>query len=506
MTPSQRIVVNTTAQYTRTVINVCLSLYSTRLVLAALGQTDFGIFSVVAGVVSMLAFMTNALVTTTQRYLSFYHGKGDLAFVSHVFGNSLLLHILIGVCVFSVLGVLAYPIVYGMLNIDAGRETAAMFVYFSAIFILMLIFITAPFRALFIARENIVYISVIDVLDGVFRLLIAAFLVYFTSHDKLITYSVLLIGISLFNLLAFAGYALRHFAECHIPKWREFDKSFIKDLGGFAGWTVYSSGCVIIRNQGIAVLINVFCGAIGNAAYGIAQQVSGAVAFLSTSIVNAINPQIMSAEGQGNRARMLQLAEYESKYAFLLLSMISIPLIFEMETILRIWLTEVPEYAVSFCQLMLLAAIFDQLSIGLTSANQAIGQIKVFTLWFYSFKLFTLVGIGICLYVGVPVTTSLWCYVGMELFGSVLRLVLMKYQADINILQFIRNVCYRVIVPFITMAAISYVSVHYITIPYRFMITIILSALGGSIAIWFTSLQMTEKQSVYEIVRRIKRH
>ena len=214
----------------------------------------------------------------------------------------------------------------------------------------------------------------------------------------------------------------------------------------------------------------------------------------------------MSAEGQGNRARMLQLAEYESKYAFLLLSMISIPLIFEMETILRIWLTEVPEYAVSFCQLMLLAAIFDQLSIGLTSANQAIGQIKVFTLWFYSFKLFTLVGIGICLYVGVPVTTSLWCYVGMELFGSVLRLVLMKYQADINILQFIRNVCYRVIVPFITMAVISYASVHYITIPYRFMITIILSALGGSIAIWFTSLQMTEKQSMYEIVRRIKRH
>lgn len=504
MNSSQRIVVNTIAQYTRTIINVGLSLYSTRLILAALGQTDFGIYSVVAGVVTMLSFMTNALVTTTQRYLSFYHGKGDMSLVSRIFGNSLLLHVLIGTGVFVILGAIAYPIIYGLLQIDDGRECAAMFVYMSATIMLMLTFITAPFRALFIARENIVYISIIDVLDGVLKLLIAVFLAYVISYDKLITYSILLIGISLFNLLAFAVYAMRHFEECHLPSWREYDLSFIKELSGFAGWTVYSSGCVIARNQGIAVLINLFCGAIGNAAYGIAQQVSGAVAFISASIINAINPQIMRAEGQGDRERMIRLAEYESKYAFLLLSMISIPLIFEMETILRLWLTEVPVYTVEFCQLMLLAAICDQLTIGLTSANQAIGKIKVYTLWFYSSKLLTLIGVWICLEAGIPVTTSLWCYVGMELFGSFLRLVLMKYQANINILLFVKNVCYKVIVPFITMCCISYWCTQYFETPYRLIITLLLSMIGGSVAIWFTSLQMNEKQSMYEIVRRIK--
>ena len=207
MNSSQRIVVNTIAQYTRTIINVGLSLYSTRLILAALGQTDFGIYSVVAGVVTMLSFMTNALVTTTQRYLSFYHGKGDMSLVSRIFGNSLLLHVLIGTGVFVILGAIAYPIIYGLLQIDDGRECAAMFVYMSATIMLMLTFITAPFRALFIARENIVYISTIDVLDGVLKLLIAVFLAYVISYDKLITYSILLIGISLFNLLAFAVYA-----------------------------------------------------------------------------------------------------------------------------------------------------------------------------------------------------------------------------------------------------------------------------------------------------------
>ncbi len=500
MTSSQRILINTASQYTRTIINVCLSLYSARLILAALGQTDFGIYSLVAGVVAMLSFMTNALVTTTQRYLSFNHGKGDKEKVYKVFGNSVLLHLVISLGLLVVLGAIAYPVVYSVLNIEPGRQSAAMMVYFTAVGMLMLTFLTAPFRALFIARENIVYISIIDVLDGILRLLIAVFLTYVVSYDKLITYSVLLIGISLFNLLAFAGYALHSFEECHIPKLKEWDKAYIKDLSGFAGWTIYSTGCIIARTQGIAVLINIFCGAVGNAAYGIAQHVSGAVAFISASIINAINPQIMSAEGRGDRERMIRLAEYESKYAFLLLAMISVPLIFEMDTVLKIWLKEVPVNTVGLCQLTLLAGLLDQLSIGLTSANQAIGKIKVFTLWFYSFKLLTLIGVWICLLSGVDVVTSLWCYVGVELLGSFVRMILLKYQADLDILRFVRNVFCRVAIPFITISAISFFCVRYLTVPHRFFVTFFTSILGGGITIWFSSLQTVEKQHIHEII------
>ena len=501
-TSQQRIVVNTAAQYTRTIINVCLSLYSTRLILAALGQTDFGIYSVVAGVVAMLSFMTNALVTTTQRYLSFNHGKNDLEKVYQVFGNSVLLHLVIGIGLLLVLSAVEYPIVYQLLHIEADRLNAATAVYFAAVIVLLLAFLTAPFRALFIARENIVYISVIDVLDGVLKLLIAIFLTRITGYDKLIAYSVLLIGISLFNLIAFAGYALPAFEECHLPRWREWDREHIRGLSGFAGWTIYGTGCVIARNQGIAILLNIFCSTIANAAYGIAQQVSGAVSFISVSIANAMNPQIMKAEGAGDRARMLRLAEYMSKYASLLLALVAIPLIFEMETVLRVWLTEVPEYAVGFCQLMLLAAVCDQLSYGLTSANQAIGQIRTYTLVFYSFKLATLVAIWLCLLAGVDPVTSVWCFVIVELFGSMLRLVLLKRQADIDVWHFVVHVLCRVIVPIAVMAAISYLCVHYIDHPYRLVFTLLCAITGGAAAIWLTALDKSEKQILYNILKR----
>ena len=317
MTNSNRIIINTMAQYTRTIINVCLSLYSTRLILSALGQSDYGIYSVVAGVIAMISFITNALVVTTQRFLSIYHGKNDPQKIRHFFGNSMLLHILIASILGVVLFCLGSWITHDFLNIVVERQQAAWYVYNAAVVMLMLTFITAPIRALFIARENIVYISIVDVVDGILKLLIAIGLSHI-AYDHLVSYSVLMAGITLVNLLAFSIYASAKFPEFHLPRLRDWDKQFIKELSHFAGWTTYSMGCIIGRNQGIAVVLNIFYGTIVNSAYGIAQQVLGAVQFISTSILNAMNPQIMKAEGSGDRSRMVRLCEYESKYAFLM--------------------------------------------------------------------------------------------------------------------------------------------------------------------------------------------
>ena len=151
MTNSQRVIVNTIAQYTRTIINVCLSLYSTRLILSALGQSDYGIYSVVAGVIAMLSFVTNALVTTTQRFLSVHHGKNDLQKIRQIFGNSMLLHLMLGGVIAIVLCACGSYIIHHVLNIDATRVEAALWVYYAAVMMLLLSFITAPIRALFIA-------------------------------------------------------------------------------------------------------------------------------------------------------------------------------------------------------------------------------------------------------------------------------------------------------------------------------------------------------------------
>jgi O-antigen/teichoic acid export membrane protein len=397
----------------------------------------------------------------------------------------------------SILGVVLFClgswITHDFLNIVVERQQAAWYVYNAAVVMLMLTFITAPIRALFIARENIVYISIVDVVDGILKLLIAIGLSHI-AYDHLVSYSVLMVGITLVNLLAFSIYASAKFPEFHLPRLRDWDKQFIKELSHFAGWTTYSMGCIIGRNQGIAVVLNIFYGTIVNSAYGIAQQVLGAVQFISTSILNAMNPQIMKAEGSGDRSRMVRLCEYESKYAFLLLSLVAIPLIAEMDTVLHFWLGEVPEHAVMFCRCILAASLCDQISVGLTTANQAVGKIRTYNLIFYTFKLLVVILAWGCIKAGLPLVSVMWCYIGVELFTSFLRLPLMKRIANIAILPFCKNVFMRIIIPLISMCGICAIIKENIDSPYRVFLTISSSLLIGFVTIWVTSLTPIEKE------------
>lgn len=324
MKNARRVIINTGAQYTRTIINLCLSLYSTRLILSALGNTDYGIFTLIAGIVSLLSFVENALVVTTQRYLSFSMGHNDMARLKEIFNSSLILHIILAVFIALVIEFIGLFLFDGFLNIDPERIEAARNVYHLTTLMLLISFIAAPFRALLIAHENIVYISIIDVLDGIFKLFVAI-LISNSNFDRLILYVSLLVVIRLFNLLAFSSFDKVKYKECIWPTRRLFSKSYVKEMSSFAGWTIYSVGCIAGRTQGVAIVINKVFGVLVNAAYGIGLQINGAVAFLAQSICNAVNPQIMKAEGAGDRQRMLRLAEIESKFAFFLMSMVLIP-------------------------------------------------------------------------------------------------------------------------------------------------------------------------------------
>lgn len=496
MTSQQRIVVNTAAQYIRTIINVCLSLYSTRLILASLGHFDFGIYSVVAGVVAMLSFMTNALVVTTQRYLSYHYGRGDKAALSAVFGNSMLLHVLIALSVLILLGALSYPVLFSVLKIEEGRMTAAIAVYISAMIMLVLTFLTAPFRALFIARENIVYISVVDILDGVFRLLIAICLTFIVSYDRLITYSILLIGISLFNLLACGIYALRHFEECHIPRWREWNRLHVSEMGGFAGWTVYSTGCIIARTQGIAVLLNRYFVSAVNAAYGLALQVNGATAFIAQAIANSMSPQIVKAAGQDQQQKVLSLSEKASKYSVLLFSLVAIPLIAEMEVVLRIWLGEYPAYTVEFCRFILIACICDQMTMGLTLANQATGKIKYYSLLINSVKLLTLPAAWLCLYLGMNAMAAMWCYLLFEVLCAVIRLPYIKVAQGLSISHYVRTVILRVLIPIAAASLLCAAVIRNVHSDYRIIITIIGAVMVYVVCSYLFALDRDEKKAL----------
>lgn len=506
MTNSQRIVVNTAAQYTRTIINVCLSLYSTRLILSALGQSDFGIFSLVAGVISMLSFVTNALAGVPQRFLSLYHGSQQTDKLSSTFANCMILHVMIGGALLIILTAIYHPIIYHVLRIGEDRIIAGIWVYFSACIVLLLTFVTVPLRALFIARENIVYTSVVEILDGVLKLLIAILLTV-ALGDKLILYSVLLVGIALFNLCAFLFYAIRHYDECHFPRLSEFDWSFIKEIFRFAAWNIYAAGCILIRAQGLAVIFNRFYGVIVNAAYGLAQQVAGSTNFLAYSILNAMSPQIIKAEGYKDRYKEFLLSAYASKYGALLQALILIPVIFELPSLLKLWLGEVPEYSVLFCEFMLIASIADQITIGLTAANQAIGKLRIWNLTVSTAKILTLPAGWLCLHFGMPMVSVLWAFVIFELISALLRIPVMHIAGGLKIGHFVKTAILPIFLPIAVSVATCYAITHYIHIgddTFRFFITGIISVIVTGLTILLLATTKWERKTIKETLQHRK--
>lgn len=492
MEPVKRMIVNTAAQYIKALINIVLSLYSTRLILEALSISDYGLYSVVGGLVAMLGFITNALVITTQRYISYYHGVGDTDYVRKLFTNSLLLHLLIGIGLAIIMYLPEYWLMNHVLNIDSSRTQVATYVYEITILMLFITVLTAPFKALFIARENIVYISVVEVCDGVIKFLLAVFLLS-VNADKLLVYAGMMALILFANLLAFAVYALLRFDECSIMiKKKDVDKECMAKLIGFAGWTTYGMGSVAARNQGTAVILNHFFGTTINAAYGIAFQIYSAVSFVATSILNAMNPQIMKAEGSGDRTRTLMLAERESKYSTALMAVVAIPLIVEMPSVLALWLKEVPDGTTFFCRCILGAFLCDQMSYGLHTANQALGHIRTYTLMVYTPKLMTLIVIWLLLENGYSISAVMFVYVVVEFLVALARLPYLKYTAGLRIWQFVRNV----IVPLLPLCLVVFV-VGWLcsswNIPYGYLLNIFLMLIVGCIMVWCFTLDKNER-------------
>lgn len=503
MQASNRIIVNTLAQYVRTILNMLLSLISARLILNILGVTDYGIYSLVAGVVSMLSFLTSSLVGSTQRFLSINQGKGDLVLLKRVFSNSLLLHIIIGFVIMVLLELLTPFLFGGFLNIPSDRIKAGSIIYQIMIIMVYISFLAAPYKALLISRENIIYTSVIDVCDGILKVVFVIILAYIPG-DKLVDYGFIMLGITVFNLLAFAVYSHVKYVECTWPKFKDFDKKYLKELGSFTGWITYSSLCIAIRNQGLAIVLNRLCGASINAAYGIGMQIAGMISFVSTSLSNAIAPQLIAARGADDNKKMWFLAEFESKFSYLLLAMIGIPTIFVMQFLLELWLGIVPEYTMTFGCMFLSAQIIDMLTTGIGMANRAMGNIGKYIFLTNTPKFLILPIAWYILHIGMQMIWVAILYITIETFCMYLRIPLIKGANGFNI----RSYCYNVMIKSLFPTTISIVvctALLYVpSFPGSFLLTYFVSIPLFIISAYKWSLSEKEKLKANDIFSKIR--
>lgn len=503
MAPGTRIIINTLVQYMKAVVTMCLTLYATRIVLEALTESDYGLYMVIAGAVTMLGFITNSLIVTTQRYISVLYGKGNMDNVRRLYHNSMVMHLGIGLMMLCVLLLIEPWLISSVLSIPAGREATAEHVYFIMVFILFVTIMSAPLRALFIARENITYIAIVEMLDAVLKLGVA-FGLLSVNGNRLLLYACAMAGIQVLNFMVFWMYALWRFPECTLCfRCTDISRKNIRQLLGFAGWTTYGMGAVAVRAQGIAILLNHFYGTIINAAYGIANQVYMGLAIVTTSIFNAMNPQIMKAEGEGNRQKMLTMAGRESKYSVALMAIVSVPIMFEMDGILRLWLKSVPENTALFCRFILVSFLFDLLTLGLNTAVQAIGKLRAYTLVMFTPKLLTLPLAWIVLRFTGSIPGVMWAYILIELIMALVRMVYMNLYHRLNIIEYVKRVVCPALGLLLSLVITGGACIQLPESKWRILMTFAACGLMGMLVLWRLTLSSNERKYVWSLIRKV---
>lgn len=345
------------------------------MVLNTLGVSDYGIYNVVGGIITMLSFLNAGMVSSSQRFISYELGCKNANRLELVFNTSVSIHAVIAIIAFIFAETIGLWFINTHLNIDVDRMMAANWIYQCSIFTFMVNVISVPYNSCIVAHEKMSAFAYISILEVILKLLVA-YLLLFLPFDKLIVYAILILLVSIIIRLCYTIYCKRNFEEC-VYRFL-FDKKLFKEMFSFAGWSVVGNLGFSFKEQFSNIILNIFYGTTLNAARGIGMQVSAIVNTFSSNFSMALNPQITKQYAAGNIVESQKLVYVGSRYTFYLLTLISIPVIINVDYILKLWLGIVPEYTSYFLILSIISALLYALSGCVTVAIQATGKIKMF--------------------------------------------------------------------------------------------------------------------------------
>ncbi len=504
MQPAKRVALNTGILYAKMGITVFISLYATRLILAALGAKDYGIFNVVGGAVSMLTFLNGAMAAASQRFMSYAQGQGDEGRQKKIFNVSVALHLIIGFALVILLELLGYFLFRGILTIDPARMDVAKLIYHFLVVSTFVKVISVPYDAVINAHENMLFVAIIGVLEVVLKLSIAIFITY-TSLDRLASYGFLMASLAILLLLILRVYCHRKYEEVTINIRKYYDKDLFREMTSFAGWSFLNSAASLVTMQGMSIVLNSFFGTILNAAQGVANQIAGQLMAFSNTMLKALNPVLVKSEGGDNRAQMIRIAMTGSKFSFFLLAFFAIPCIIETRFILEFWLKEVPEWAVVFCKLEIIRNLITQLIVVVQSGIGAEGNIKNFSIvrsvsYFLPLPLSILAfSLGLPPYFMYVLWISSWGIIGG---------VIVIYYAHKNYGLSVKEYLYEVFLPCLYLFSITFFSglLPFFLMEGSFIRLIVVgfsSSLAFILTFWFIAINFREKQLVYMLLEKI---
>lgn len=439
---NKRIAKNTLLLYFRMLLLMVVSLYTSRVTLAALGVEDYGIYNVVGGVVAMFSVLSGSLSAAISRFITFELGRGDLQRLKTVFSTSVNIQIGLALIIMVLAEIGGVWFLNYKMNIASERLAAANWVLQCSILTFMVNLISVPYNAAIIAHERMSAFAYISILEAVLKLLVV-YLLYITLYDRLIVYAILLCSVAVILRLIYGVYCKRHFEECsyHFV----YDKSVLKSMTGFAGWNFIGASSSLLMTQGVNILMNLFFTVSVNAARGVVTQVETAVMGFANNFMTAINPQITKSYASGDLFYMHKLVCIGSKYSYFLLFFFALPLMLEANTVLSLWLKVVPEYAPMFLRLSLSISLVSVLSNTLVTSMLATGDIKKYQIIVGGTGMLVFPFAYISYRMGMPPQTAYFIHFAIFVLQLVYRLFLLKDMIDLPIGMFLREVIQKIL-------------------------------------------------------------
>lgn len=416
-----RIAKNTIFLYFRQILIMLVSLYTVRVVLNVLGAEDYGIYNVVAGVVTMFSFLSGAMASASQRYFSFDLGKGDTEHLKITFNITFEIYLLLAILIVILAETFGLYFVHKKLVIPPERMMAAKWIYQLSIFSLLMSLITTPYMAIIIAHEKMSVYAYVSIIEVSLKVGIV-FLLKVLPYDKLIVYGILLAIVSFINTSIYRFYCYKNYSECKFLFVK--DKKLFKELISYSSWNLFGSVASMVRNQGLTILLNLFFGPLINASRAVAMQVNVAVLSFAQNFSTALRPQIIKSYAANEKERTIKLVLYGTKIVFFLMAVICVPLFFQVPYLLKLWLKNVPDYTVIFVQLVIIDVLIDSISYPIMSVVQATGKIKLYQSVVGGCLILNLPASYIFLKVGFPPETVFVVAIIFSFITLILRVVI----------------------------------------------------------------------------------
>lgn len=506
---NKRIARNTLTLYFRMLFLMCISLYTSRVVLEALGVVDYGIYNVVGGFVSMFSLISATLTSASSRFINYEMGKGQTDRLNTVFSTSLNVHIILAVIIALLCESVGLWYLNNKMVIPSDRLYAANWVFQISILNFCISLITVPFTASIIAHEKMSTFAYVSIFEGIARLLIC-FAVLYSSFDHLILYALLYMMVQVSVTTMYRLYCRRHFDECHY-RWI-IDRELIRHMFNYAGWHLFGNSAAILNRQGVDLVLNFFCGPVLNAAKGISNQVNNVVTNFVGNFMMAVNPQITQSYSRGNFSYMFSLVFRGSRFSYYLLLLLAFPVILNADGIIHLWLTEVPDYAVIFAQLAMMSSMISSFSNTLMTAQNATGKVRNYQIVVGGIQLMNLPFCFLVLYLGASPLSVLVVAICVEILSLIARLFMIPLTIkEFSPWMFVKEVLLNALL--VTIIAIPIpLAIHILyggTIV-SLCIETILCVICSSASILFWGCKLSERQKILHqaesmVGRRIKK-